>query len=510
MVKKNMYRKIQELKKRGLCKTKVAEKLGIDRATSSKYYGMSEIEFRKYFQGLADKDKYMARYKEDILDIYRANEFRKLNMSSVFDFLEEKFGMIDGSEKSLRNYIHFLIKNGQLTLKENIRIYQKVPPLPFGRQLQIDFGQYKFLSGLKLYIFAAVLSACRYKYASFQTQPFRTKDVILHLLDCFDYIGGLPEELVIDQDKLMVVSENKGDIIFTKDFQYFIEEMDLKMYVCRKADPETKGKIENLIKFIKYNFLEPRNFEMPEEAQESLSNWLVRRANGKISQATKMIPEELIETERGFLRSPKASIFRKDDLLYREERTANDKAYITVNGTPYSVPENYRSRVVEIFTTLTKLFIFDVTTGRQLAEHDLSMITGVKVTDRNHFRQKESKVKSLKEEVKNLYDFENWRNFVERNFKKFSRYCRDQCIDAKKHFGKDINVDLLKESVTFCLENSTLSFSALKDTYEYFLRENQDPPEIIVALDARIKLPSVDVHKRPLSTYKEVISRRTQ
>ncbi|GAH98183.1 unnamed protein product, partial [marine sediment metagenome] len=36
----------------------------------------------------------------------------------------------------------------------------------------------------------------------------------------------------------MVVSENAGDIIYTDDFKYFIEEQKLRMYVCRAADPE--------------------------------------------------------------------------------------------------------------------------------------------------------------------------------------------------------------------------------------------------------------------------------
>jgi IS30 family transposase len=44
----------------------------------------------------------------------------------------------------------------------------------------------------------------------------------------------------------MVSSENRRDIIYTKDFKQFIEEMDLKMYVCRKSDPESKGKMENV------------------------------------------------------------------------------------------------------------------------------------------------------------------------------------------------------------------------------------------------------------------------
>jgi len=70
----------------------------------------------------------------------------------------------------------------------------------------------------------------------------RTKEVIGHLLNCFDYFRGVPEEMVIDQDGLMVVSENAGDIIYTDDFKYFIEEQKIRMYVCRAVDPQDKRK----------------------------------------------------------------------------------------------------------------------------------------------------------------------------------------------------------------------------------------------------------------------------
>jgi len=39
--------------------------------------------------------------------------------------------------------------------------------------MQLDFGRYRCRSWLALYIFAAVLSASRYKYVIFQAQPFR-------------------------------------------------------------------------------------------------------------------------------------------------------------------------------------------------------------------------------------------------------------------------------------------------------------------------------------------------
>jgi transposase len=89
--------------------------------------------------------------------------------------------------------------------------------------LQIDFGEISNKRGGKYRIFAAVLSASRFKYADLQEKPFTAKDLIAHLLDCFDYLKGMPEELVIDQDSIMVTDENFGDILYTKEFGDFIK-----------------------------------------------------------------------------------------------------------------------------------------------------------------------------------------------------------------------------------------------------------------------------------------------
>lgn len=54
-----------------------------------------------------------------------------------------------------------------------------------------------------------------------QKAPFKSIDVIKHLLDCFDCIGGIPAEIAIDQDKIMIVDENYGDFILTKAYSDF-------------------------------------------------------------------------------------------------------------------------------------------------------------------------------------------------------------------------------------------------------------------------------------------------
>ena len=295
MVNKKMYQRIQKLKKKGYGKFQIAKQLKLDPATARKYYHMNPDQYSEYLLKIQERQKLFEVYEEEILKVYTKNDNQRLNMAAVYDYLEERFVQLPSSEKSLRNFIHHLEKTGKLQYQSKPREYQKVPELPFGKQMQLDFGVYKRKNQPTLHIFGAVLSASRFKYVALQGTPFTTLDVILNLLDCFDYFGGIPEEMVIDQDSLLVVNENYGDIIYIKKFSIFLEEMDLKMYVCRKADPESKGKIENLIKYVKYNFLQVRTFSDIHSAKESLVKWLYRRANGKISQATQKVPLLAIE-----------------------------------------------------------------------------------------------------------------------------------------------------------------------------------------------------------------------
>ena len=516
MVRKSMYQKIQTFKRQGFSKAQISRKLELDPATVARYYDMSESEYLEYRQSHTNRDKAFDQYKEDILDVYRENDFKKLPVSAVFDYLEEKLGekheQLPGNEQTLRNYIKYLIDMGQITFKGAVRIYQKVPELPYGKQLQIDFGEYKTRSGLKLYIFAAVLSRSRYKYIAFQDKPFTTLNLIIHLLNCFDYIGGRPEELVIDQDSVMVVAENYGDIIYTKDFAYFIQEMGLRMYVCRKADPQTKGKIENCVGYVKKNHLSVRDFKELAEAQKSLERWLIRRANGRISQATKRIPADMIVEERKHLSPIKNSIYRKDSIIGREERKADEDALISVGASQYSVPAAYKNRDVEIYATDTKLFVFDNTTGEQIVEHDISLIPGKKINKKKHSRSNGKGTREMRDEVMQMFALENWKRFVSANFKELSRYVRDQCLEAQRHFSGDIDLEGLDRALEFCLEHKTYTMANLSDTYRYYkVLSETDEEDILSKLEPQLKdiaqyKKDIRVAKRDMGVYKSLVS----
>jgi len=170
MIRKEMYEKVQLFKRLGYSRSEITSELEMDPKTAAKYYAMDGREFKTYQREHMFRDKVLEEYEKDILEVYKMNEFQRLNVSAVYDYLEEKYGTLLGNEQTLRNYIGYLIKTDKLRLNEKIRLYTKVPELPFGRQMQLDFGQHRCRSGFKLYIF----TSSSFRQAVISTSIFRT------------------------------------------------------------------------------------------------------------------------------------------------------------------------------------------------------------------------------------------------------------------------------------------------------------------------------------------------
>src|SRR5574344_2121284 len=175
-----------------------------------------------------------------------------------------------------------------------------------GQQVQVDFGQLLMpnvdCGQTRVYAAAFLLSASRYKYAEMQSRPFTAADLVNMSHNCFRYFGGMPREMVFDQDSIVCVSENAGDIVYTYEFEKFRQETKMTIYMCRGADPESKGKIENTVKYIKGNFLSNRLYVDDDILNGSCLDWLERTANAKIHGTTKRVPAEVFEEEREHLR----------------------------------------------------------------------------------------------------------------------------------------------------------------------------------------------------------------
>jgi hypothetical protein len=104
-----MFQDIQKLKRQGVTKSKISRDLKLDIKTVSKYYTMNAEEFLALKNDSMHRSKIFDPFTEEILSVYESNNCQKLNVAAVYDYLEEKYNYLPGSEKTLRNYINYLI-----------------------------------------------------------------------------------------------------------------------------------------------------------------------------------------------------------------------------------------------------------------------------------------------------------------------------------------------------------------------------------------------------------------
>ncbi len=112
--------------------------------------------------------------------------------------------------------------------------------------------------------------------------------------------------------------------------------------------------------------------------------------------------------------------------------------------------------------------------------------------------------------VSGLFELEPWKLFTERNFSRFPRYARDQCLEAQMFFSaKEVDAGVLERALGYCLENDTLSFTNLRDTYAHFERESlRREPVPSVDGDGSCPHKPLAVSQRQLSEYEEAARER--
>ena len=182
-----------------------------------------------------------------------------------------------------------------------------------------------------------VLARSRHKYVYFTTQPFTTQTAIIAHEKAFTYFQGMPEEVVYDQDKLFLHDENKGDLLLTKEFKAYTMQRGFSLYFCRKADPQSKGKIENVVRYVKQNFLYNRVFIDPDTLNDQALEWLSRTANIMVDNLRIWkVPFYEWHTEKGYLRSFTPIIISYNP--YQQYCLRKDNT-IAFKGNFYTLPE---------------------------------------------------------------------------------------------------------------------------------------------------------------------------
>ena len=106
-----------------------------------------------------------------------------------------------------------------------------------------------------VYFVVFVLSYSRLIYVAVSDKPVNTESFIRMHDQAFRYFGGCPEECVYDQSKLVVLSERFREIEVNERFLAYATAAGFRIRACEGYDPESKGKVEAGVKYVKQNAL---------------------------------------------------------------------------------------------------------------------------------------------------------------------------------------------------------------------------------------------------------------
>lgn len=507
MVGITMYSEIQKLKVLGYKKQRAAIQLKIDTKTVRKYWDMTEDGYISYYLKSKERTKIMDPYYDYVLD--RLKTYPEITSAIVYDNLRTDFTDFSPSYRSVRLYVNCLREREGIPAPVKVRQYGENQDLPFGYQAQVDLGQktMKDLNGksVKIYIFAMVLSSSRYKYVCFQLDPFTAKTFIEAHDRAFRFFGGRTSEIVYDQDRVMVVSENGGDIIYTETFENYKNYAGFSVHLCRGADPESKGKIEAVVKYTKNNFLSCRVFHGIARLNSDGLAWLDRTGNGLIHETTKMIPSVVFAQEQKHLKAvpelsepsliPKIAIVRKNNVvMYRQNR------YCMPKGT-YEPGKKVR---IEANEQSGNIRFFDLKDNILLEEYQINSGVGKCIRNNHPERDRYSKLQAIRDKVISGFEYEPAIRFIEKIGELKPRYLRDQLGILLKLQGQ-YSKDELAKAVDYCLGRSIFSANDFRDTLEYLSQKDLITPVIKTVMPIKYRI--VTAQKRSVSAYAQLCIR---
>lgn len=409
----------------------IANHLGLNFRTVRKYLNMSMEEYEKYAERYGQKPRTLEEYKDFIAD--RLRSFPDTSAAQMHDWLKEAHPFFpDVCPRTVYNTVMEVRAEANIPkVSITVRDYHVLPESPSGQYAQVDFGQKRLKrgdgTGQKVYFMAMLLCRSRYKHVWFQDRPFTSETAVQAHEKAFEYFHGVPKEIIYDQDAVFLWDENIGDYIMTRVFDAYVKSRPFKPVFCRPADPESKGKVENCIKYVKQNFLTNRPYTDLETLQEQAEAWLSRTGNAMVHATTCRIPFEEWCLECRDLQPYVALPLPKEEAGHTVLKTN----CVRYKGNIYSVPigtykgKDTKVRLEEQGATL----IISGMSGAEIARHIMPAGRGMTVTSDSHRQDTSMKISILTEKVVGLFsDKDLMTMYLARVRDRYGRYMRDQLI----------------------------------------------------------------------------------
>ena len=512
-----MWSKIKEMsEKSGYSKSRIARELGIHRQTVRKYLSMSESEYHSWLSGT-----YTRSHKLDVYMGYVRKLLEKdasLSSAAIHDRLREQFPSLpEVSEKTVYNFVERCRKSYDLPKHSPARVrqYERRDETPYGAYAQVDFGEQWMVTGgggrHKVHFMVMVLCRSRQKFYWYQSKVFTSGDAVMAHDAAFEYFGGQPRKIIYDQDTVFLYKENLGDLILTSEFQSYVSQMDFEPVFCRASDPESKGMVENCVRYAKENFLRGREWHGDANLNAQSMQWLDRTGNGKVHATTRLVPKEEWERERPCLIpvKPHQRVQAQDNSQMRTVLKNNTVAY---KGNFYSLPLGTYGgpgTTVSVCESEGVMTVFD-TSGELIAEHAISVGRGVFVRNSGHRRDRTASLARDIEEAGREYPEAEIRLLLEAVGREKPRYLHDSVRTLRKGL-EGIPADIRMRAAGYCLENRLLNTAVLVEVARKMANEERDTLECplpTVLPSPATPAESLTPQRSTVDTYENIINEK--
>ena len=142
-----------------------------------------------------------------------------------------------------------------------------------------------------------VLSYSRLMYVGLSPRPIDTATFIRLHDAAFRYFGGRPEECVYDQTRLVVLHEQYRELDLNPAFAAYATAAGFRIYACEGYDPESKGRVEAGVKYVKGNALAGEVFDDRDHLEAHVRQWLDEVANVRQHGTTGEAPRVRFERD---------------------------------------------------------------------------------------------------------------------------------------------------------------------------------------------------------------------
>jgi len=333
MINYQQFKEIKELQLIGTNQREIAKRLGVGKETVRSWWHKTEED---YFRLEREKETYLDNYRAYILDLIKTTP--QIRQTNIYYKLQENFEDFVVKQSTFYRYIKKLREEYGL-LQFGKRLTSVRESLPRGEEAQVDFGQMKLKSmygtNIKVYFFCMVLSHSNFRFAYFEPVPFTTKTAIKAHNYAFKYLGGRTKKIMYDLDRVFVHSENFGNIILVKEFEEYIKQVGFQVVFCKARDPQTKGRVENLIGFVKRSFLDGWIYYGVDSLNADCLKWLDTHGNEAVMTKLKFSPRELFREERKYLIPVAANDYRAEQKVF----SITSKNTVAFKGREYELPK---------------------------------------------------------------------------------------------------------------------------------------------------------------------------